>query len=98
MSKKDVTVTHGTDTVAPSIQAPAQTHDNAPPIVPERAINTSPYQSTLKGAPVQPGQDWRHLTPEQRRQWFSNLEYRWKQQYNTRQQGGQPVSMGWTRG
>jgi hypothetical protein len=56
------------------------------------------YVSKLKGIPVQPGQDLRHVHPSVIQGWFNTVESRWKEQYNKRKMGGAPVDMSWTRG
>lgn len=45
------------------------------------------YKKHNLGYPVQEGQNWHDLTPNQRQQWFRNHEQRWKQRMNEKQQG-----------
>jgi|GEM_PF-4102142 hypothetical protein len=56
-----------------------------------------PYRKVSRGYPVQPGQTWHDLTPEQRKEWMTNHENRWKRNFNTKNTGMEQ-SMSWTRG
>ncbi len=38
-----------------------------------------PYKVRLKGIPVQPGEDLRHVHPQLIRNWFAQVENRWKE-------------------
>jgi len=64
--------------------------------------NPPPAQSVhttkLKGIPVEPGEDLRHVHPNVINAWFHNLESRWKEQLNKRKLSGQPTSVQLTRG
>lgn len=59
---------------------------------------TGNYTSKLKGIPVNPGEDLRHVPKHIVEQWFHGVETRWKDQYNKRKVGGAPVDLNWTRG
>ena len=69
----------------------------APNPVPPAAQNGH-YVSKLKGIPVEPGQDLRHVHPSVIQNWFNTIENRWKEAYNKRKIGGAPVDLSWTRG
>lgn len=60
--------------------------------------STTPYKIKLKGIPVEPGQDLRHVHPQVIKNWFHSVEQRWKDSYNARKMDGQPSNMSWTRG
>ncbi len=71
---------------------PAPSNAVIPPLV------QAGYVSKLKGIPVQPGQDLRHVHPQEIKNWFAAIENRWKESYDRRQVGGQPVSLTLGRG
>lgn len=86
--------------LAPKAQ-PAPVNDAASTLVNPNAPapgTNGHYVSKLKGIPVQPGQDLRHVHPSVVQGWFNTVESRWKEQYNKRKMGGAPVDMSWTRG
>lgn len=58
-----------------------------------------PYVTRLKGIPVEPGEDLRHVPANVVKAWFHNLEERWKENYNRKKvSDGSPVNVSWTRG
>jgi hypothetical protein len=57
----------------------------------------APYVTKSVGFPVQPGETWHHLTPEQRKQWFNDHENRWKQRFGI-QNAGVTANLNWSRG
>jgi hypothetical protein len=81
----------------PSTPAPAIPVRNAGAPNPA-PVNNGNYVSKLKGIPVEPGQDLRHVHPSVIQNWFNTVENRWKEAYNKRKIGGAPVDMSWTRG
>jgi hypothetical protein len=64
---------------------------------PSKVLNSANYVSKIVGFPVEPGQDWRHLTPEQRNQWFRQHENKWKTRFGATNRGVE-ANMNWTRG
>lgn len=86
---------------------PATLPSSPAPSIPVRNAGAPPetgqlpngnYVSKLKGIPVEPGQDLRHVHPGVIQNWFNTVENRWKEQYNKRKLGGAPVDLSWTRG
>lgn len=55
------------------------------------------YVKKSRGYPVQEGQTWHDLTPQQRNEWFGNHENRWKTRFGIGERDMQP-SQSWTRG
>src|SRR5580700_10248150 len=43
------------------------------------------YKTKLKGIPVHPGMDLRHVHPQEIKNWFARLENRWKENYAKKQ-------------
>jgi hypothetical protein len=86
IAAKMTSVQHPSDFVAPP--------PSAKPVVPIQA----PYESKLKGIPVEAGQDLRHVPTDVIHAWFAKQEHKWKDGYNRRKVAGEQVSMGWTRG
>lgn len=87
------------------LKRPAPAFSGQPVGAPPRADGINPgfdkvkgYQKANRGFPVKPGQTWHDLTPEQRKQWFTNHENRWKQNYTARAQKMGGGEMNWTRG
>lgn len=83
-------------TPAPSI--PVRNAGAPTPIPQVGQLSNGNYVSKLKGIPVEPGQDLRHVHPGVIQNWFNTVENRWKEQYNKRKMGGAPVDLSWTRG
>ncbi len=81
----------------PSTPAPAISVRNAGAPNPA-PVNNGNYVSKLKGIPVEPGQDLRHVHSSVIHAWFQSIENRWKESYNKRKVGGAPVDLSWTRG
>jgi hypothetical protein len=84
----------------PATPAPAIPVRNAGAPNPSNPVpsNNGNYVSKLKGIPVEPGQDLRHVHPAVVNEWFSKVESRWKENYNKKKMGGAPVDLSWTRG
>jgi hypothetical protein len=79
----------------PQAQKAPQTAPNVPQV--NNGMQPS-YVSKLKGIPVEPGQDLRHVHPSVINDWFNVIETRWKENYNKKMVAGSPVNMNWTRG
>lgn len=86
-------------------QAPVINHAAAPLAVRPTRLNPNPppdnsdYKVRLKGIPVEPGQDLRHVHPAEINAWFRGIEERAKERL--RAQGlrnGTQADMSWTRG
>lgn len=56
------------------------------PIVPQ-GLKDGVYKRHNLGFPVQPGQTWHDLTPNQRAHWFRNHENAWRKKMNERTGG-----------
>ena len=82
-------------------QANGSNHIQAAAVAPGGAagkpLHHAPYVSKSKGYPVQPGQTWHDLTPQQRNEWFANHENRWKQRFQAQNSSVQAMPS-WTRG
>lgn len=79
------------------ISTPETTFPIPVPETPTPVKIAQPYKRPNYGHPVQPGQDWRHLSMAQRKAWMAAHESRWKQRYNAGS-GDTQAQMGWTRG
>ena len=86
-------------------QAPQLNVAPAPIAVRPTRLNPNPpppqtdYKTKLKGIPVEPGQDLRHVHPAEINAWFRGIEERAKQRMM--EQGGRngtQANMSWTRG
>lgn len=55
------------------------------------------YKRLSRGFPVEDGQNWHHLTQDQRQQWMRNHESRWKGKFGIAAGDAQPMES-WTRG
>lgn len=76
------------------VSAPTSAY-GAPPAPP----SNQPYVPKLKGIPVEPGQDLRHVHPTVIQGWFDGIENRWKQRMRERgAANGTQANVGWTRG
>lgn len=68
-----------------------------PEITQSQAVITKPYLGGIKGVPVEPGQDWRHIPRNVALQKFHEHENFWKTRF-TQQNPTTQGSMDWTRG
>lgn len=71
---------------APAVDGMGAVAAAGAPVKPQ-GLRYGDYKKHNLGYPVQEGQNWHDLTPNQRQQWFRNHEQRWKQRMNEKQQG-----------
>jgi len=80
-------------------QTPTQVAPAAKPVPQSNFGNNSTnYVTKLKGIPVEPGEDLRHVSRDIVQKWFLQVEARWKESYNSRKLDGRPVGMTLDRG